>query len=149
MTFRRDGERLTQLGGARGPLVAVGWLSAGQPYPRGRAASTFLERFFAACLDPWTPGGVCAGAHRCELCVISGGPRFVGKGTQRAEVGSSVIFVPAGRVVYVAPSLCLHYLDAHEYLPPDDFCSAVVECPPMRSIAYLKLLRDAGLTVEK
>ena len=36
-------------------------------------------------------------------------------------VGSANVFVPGRNVLYMAPSLVVHYIDAHGYRPPDDF----------------------------
>jgi hypothetical protein len=40
----------------------------------------------------------------------------------------------------VAPGGILHYVEAHNYLPPEEFRRAVLECPPMTSRAYLAAL---------
>jgi hypothetical protein len=47
-------------------------------------------------------------------------------------------------VLYAAPSLILHYIDAHEYAPPEAFCEAVLACPPMGSEAYLQAIIRNG-----
>jgi hypothetical protein len=60
-------------------------------------------------------------------------------------MGSANVFVPGEACVYVAPSLILHYIDTHAYAPPDVFWEAVRACPPMRSMAYLKLVHTLGL----
>lgn len=57
------------------------------------------------------------------------------------SMGSTNLFVPGAAALYVAPSLILHYMDAHEYAPPAAFCQAVLQCPPMRSMAYLRAIR--------
>ena len=40
--------------------------------------------------------------------------------------------------ISVAPELILHYMDAHAYQPPPEFCQAVLACPPVPSTAYLE-----------
>jgi hypothetical protein len=55
--------------------------------------------------------------------------------------GFSNLFVPGAGLVYVAPELILHYIDAHQYQPPRAFCDAVLACPPMGSAEYLEALR--------
>ncbi len=53
-------------------------------------------------------------------------------------------------ILYVAPSLILHYIDAHGYAPPDQFQRAVMECPPMKSMPYLRaLLANGGRGIVK
>jgi hypothetical protein len=56
-------------------------------------------------------------------------------------VGCTNLFVPGDGVVYVAPSMIVHYLDAHRYQPPAAFLAAVDACPPMGSAAYHDALR--------
>jgi hypothetical protein len=63
----------------------------------------------------------------------------------RVGTGINNIFVPGDRVVYAAPSLILHYIVEHEYLPPLAFQRAVESCPAMGSRAYYDALRAAGL----
>lgn len=65
-------------------------------------------------------------------------------------MGTSNLFVPAEGFLYVAPSLILHYMDAHDYSPPVDFQRAVMACPAMRSMEYLKAVienRPQGFAV--
>ena len=59
-------------------------------------------------------------------------------------LGAANLFVPADRFLYVAPSLILHYVDSHAYAPPKEFQDAVLECPEMRSMAYLKAVLANG-----
>ena len=47
---------------------------------------------------------------------------------------------------YASPSTILHYVDSHGYAPPLEFQRAVIECPPMRSMEYLRAIQRAGLT---
>jgi hypothetical protein len=44
--------------------------------------------------------------------------------------------------------LIVHYMNAHGYLPPSEFCDAVMACPPMQSMPYLKALRAAGVSLK-
>jgi hypothetical protein len=51
------------------------------------------------------------GFHVCEIC---------GLAEDRAE-----FWVEWGGIRYVLPALVLHYCEAHEYLPPDEFLVAL------------------------
>jgi hypothetical protein len=51
------------------------------------------------------------------------------------------IFIPGDGCVYAAPELIVHYIEEHQYLPPPNFCAAVVACPPMQGAEYFKTLR--------
>jgi hypothetical protein len=54
--------------------------------------------------------------------------------------GSGVLYVPSGTQLYVSPNNVAHYIDAHGYCPPEEFQRAVLECPDMRSIGYMRAL---------
>jgi hypothetical protein len=58
-------------------------------------------------------------------------------------MGITNVFVPGEGVVYVAPSLVLHYMDSHEYALPESFVAAVRACPPMGTAKYLAAIRRA------
>jgi hypothetical protein len=133
---------LLGLGGST--LLAVGWLAAGFEYPHGRVTPEVFAKLAELAVDPWQPAAA-AGRHSCDLCVFTGGPARLDLGALQITVGSSNLFIPTPTVVYVAPSLILHYMDAHAYAPPDEFLRAVTACPPMRSMHYLRLIAKYGL----
>jgi hypothetical protein len=54
--------------------------------------------------------------------------------------------VPGDAKIYLAPELILHYIDQHGYAPPSEFQQAVLDCPTMRSIEYLRAISELGLT---
>jgi hypothetical protein len=112
--------------------VAVGWLERGRTYSQGPALPDVFTKLEVLLTDPWQPA-VSGGVHPCDLCWY------------RPEVvGANNVFVPGESRVYVAPELILHYMNAHAYSPPDPFCRAVLECPPMRSPEYRRALLAAG-----
>lgn len=63
--------------------------------------------------------------------------------------GANNLFVPGEGVIYVAPSMIAHYIDAHAYEPPAVFWEAVMKCPEMWSDAYGQALILNGPTNEK
>ena len=124
-------------------LVAVGWLAGGQPYERGPVSEDFVHALFDLLEDPWQPCAA-AGFHRCDLCRISGGPARLEYRGRSISLGVRNLHVPGDDKIFVSPSLIAHYIDAHEYAPPEPYQHAVLQCPPMRSIEYLKaILKNA------
>ncbi|NNB86422.1 hypothetical protein HJC10_33875 [Corallococcus exiguus] len=49
--------------------------------------------------------------------------------------------------MFIAPTMIVHYIDAHEYVPPMEFQEAALKCPEMRSMAYLKAIRACGISL--
>jgi hypothetical protein len=95
------------------------------------------------------------GYHFCDLCVAGGYvrlPTVVSRSrdaagniveeliASREPKGTVNLFVPGRKSVIVAPVLIEHYIDAHGYMPPAEFCEAVLECPPMGTDEYFAAL---------
>jgi hypothetical protein len=63
----------------------------------------------------------------------------------RHSTAARCLFIPGNGRIYVCPELIVHYMNAHGYAPPAEFCDAVLACPPMRSQQYFKeLLANGG-----
>jgi len=122
-------------------LKAVGWLHQDHPYVRGPASDEFVVALQILLRSAWQYCGF-LGIHQCEFCRISRGPQIVRCWDTGIDigVGLSNLFVPGDGFLYVAPSMIIHYIDAHEYAPPDEFQAAVLRCPPMRSAEYFERL---------
>ena len=127
-----------------GQALAVGWLDLEHDFSRGRVDRGCFETLAGLLVDPWQPA-VAVGRHECQFCAFTGGPAELRVGDVSVRIGASNVFVPSREAIYVAPSTILHYIDAHEYLPPEVFRRAVLECPPMRSMQYLRAIREHGL----
>jgi hypothetical protein len=112
-------------------LRAVGWLECEQPFATGRVDAEVFKRLVEMCKNPWQPGFF-MGFHPCDLCLYEG------------RAGKRNVFIPASGVVFVCPELITHYMNEHGYRPPDEFCAAVLACPPMRSMPYFKALLASG-----
>jgi len=123
----------------RPELIAVGWLEAGKPFSQGDVSEGFFDKLTELLVDPWEPAISC-GLHRCQFCRFSGGPGGFRYKDRDIILGASNLYVPDRGKLLVAPSLILHYIDAHGYSPPKEFQDAVLRCPRMRSMDYLKAL---------
>jgi hypothetical protein len=136
-----DGEKWAEMGF---DAIAVGWLGAESEFRTGAVPRNFFSALIELLANPWQPA-VSAGRHPCELCQFTDGPTTVAFGGSAVDLGGNILFVPStGLTLFAAPSLIAHYIDAHRYEPPEDFMAAVTECPPMRSMEYLKSLKRCG-----
>jgi hypothetical protein len=110
-----------------GKILNVGWLGTTWQYPRGRCEKAVRDRLALLSLNP---EAVMRGFHYCEFCDVES-PIYlpVPGSTQDAFLGTGEIRVADAGVTYAAPTLILHYIDAHEYLPPTVFREAVMRVP--------------------
>jgi hypothetical protein len=90
----------------------IGWLDAQHSFPIGESSPHFIDRLRTLML---TPTNQTRGFHRCPFC-------------SDPLARSSAEIRVAGRrgITYAAPMLILHYVEAHNYLPPREFVAAVV-----------------------
>jgi hypothetical protein len=115
--------------GAR--LLAVGWLEPGFDYPRGDPGQEVYEKLKRLLREAWQPFTF-HGFHVCGLCTHDG------------YRSSGNLFVPSRGVTYASPGGIIHYIEAHEYCPPREYCDAVIACPGIGSPEYFESLRACG-----
>jgi hypothetical protein len=118
-------------------LVAVGWLEHEQAYTRGRVSEQFLDRLFELLVKPWNPVFL-MGYAECSFCDLAS--YRLDYNAKTIIVGNLNLYVPGEGFLYVMPSLAVHYILAHGYAPPQEFCEAVLRCPPMRSSEYFQAI---------
>src|SRR5436190_1046779 len=99
---------------------AIGWLTSAQPFPTGPTSVEFQDALDAQVRNRAESKkalefGWLAGGQDCEFC---------GKCYCSGNLG-----IPSGAVLYVAPEMIGHYVNAHSYAPPGEFIEAVMRCP--------------------
>ena len=111
----------TSAGFLTAPFVrAVGWLDASHRYATGNVMHGPRERI-ALLARTWGESSaalgwpVACGPRLCELC--------------NGFRASGVFGVPSGGVLFVCPAMIAHYVEAHAYLPPEEFLAAVSSAP--------------------
>ena len=112
-------------------LRAVGWLTSDKRFATGKTDPSAFAKLKELLSAPWQPM-ITLGIHECELCQFD------------SPCGNANLFVPNGYVVFVCPELILHYIAAHHYRPPDEFITAVTNCPLTSTMQYKKLLLESG-----
>jgi hypothetical protein len=108
----------------------VGWLSKGIPYPTGNVPSELVES-----LKQWATKGEAnrmRGYELCRFCSHNGYEQMsVFCGSLQLWLGASEIWMPDGSGgIFAAPSLIIHYVEAHNYLPPTEFVEAALRPIP-------------------
>ena len=111
-----------------GPHIrAIGWLDGKHNFPTGKSSAAFIHKLRqlaekcheSSFLLGWQH---LLGFHTCELC---------GKFRSAGNLG-----VPAGELLFVAPEMITHYVEQHDYLPPQQFIDAVHKSPIPGSTEY-------------
>lgn len=89
--------------------VAIGWLSLKHDFQKGQVSKEVIVRLQAFCKEP---AYVTFGYHKCEFC--------------NNVIGSGEIVVVGKDKLYFSPTLIVHYIQEHNYLPPEEFIEAVL-----------------------
>lgn len=128
-----------------GRLLGIGWLEVFEEYSRGSLDSPTQSKLAELAAHPLAQAARVLGYHRCSLCRYA--PRsepITQRDLQAIPYAKGNLFVPGVDCVYVMPVLATHYIEAHGYLPPEEFCTAVRDCPPIGSNAYFAKLHPTG-----
>jgi hypothetical protein len=123
-------------------VVHVGWLDNAHPYPQGTVDARLIGKMKLLASNPVE---LYRGKHICELCaeppdlvktrlpdrvVLDPNCSWARWISQRSSNGE--IRVSAEGIVFAAPVLIVHYIEAHGYLPPAQFLKAIddAQLPP-------------------
>ncbi len=124
-----------------GALVAdtetVGFFDGRDGFPTGSVTAAFHEKLSVLARENWVPFVRAGPPDPCTVC------QFARRHDSGAG-GGAFLFIPGTDVVYVAPALIVHSIGAHWFRPDDHFVEAVLQCPPMRSVAYFRALMRIG-----
>jgi hypothetical protein len=128
------------------PVINVGWLAAGHQFEVGEVSEAILESLWAHCCVAINR---MRGYYFCDLCSLPE-LQICRRGNQRLALGAAEIriFETTG-AVYAAPNLIYHYVANHHYKPPQQFTSALLECPTPPSQEYFNRLVRDGISWEE
>jgi len=106
------------------PMLNIGWLSREHEYSRGYVSFELRDELLRLLEHK---ENLMRGVHDCEFCNVESPIRVPSSDRQGfVSLGMGEVHVrgPRGEI-YAAPSLILHYIDVHEYLPPQEFLEAI------------------------
>ena len=94
--------------------IAVGWLE-GEDLPKkeGKVPAEVVK-----ILKGHRVQNFCKGFHWCEYC---------DEGGKTVGTGNGEIWIIYGDKLYIAPYLIIHYIEEHNYEPPQEFIDAVMK----------------------
>jgi hypothetical protein len=124
--------------------LAVGWLTAAQPFPTGPVPPEFVKKLRAFCQTSYTilPPKRAKRDGRCPLDKSC--PRqllTLTDGDATIYLDNAEIRVIGDDDIFAAPTLIYHYVTAHQYKPPDEFVTAVLRGPAAGSPEHRALIR--------
>ena len=104
-------------------VFTIGWLDQAHPYETGDVAAGLVRKLTSAMIGTSSANvhvNQIRGVRPCGLC---GMDEFEDR---RLRIGSTEVWIPGAQEVYYAsPSMLLHYITAHRYLPPEPFRAAL------------------------
>lgn len=102
----------------------VGWLGKAASFTRGSIDSDIRNQLVRLARHPVN---MMRGLHYCELCSVESPIRVVVSTelNKPAYLGNGELWVSTRDATFAAPTLIVHYIDSHSYLPPAEFCEAV------------------------
>ncbi|MFJ3717214.1 hypothetical protein [Streptomyces sp. NPDC090057] len=108
------------------PCLNIGWLGKEEEFPKGDAPPGFIDRLIDRA---GTPARLTRGVHHCEFCDHKSPLRVTSNASHKtAHLGNGEIVVKStSGVTYMAPTLIVHYVTEHGYLPPKAFIEAVLK----------------------
>jgi hypothetical protein len=120
-------------------VLNVGWLDQSMPFSKGATANMFLHKlkswFRVARVNPMR------GIHECNFCRTEQWPLLplhenpsINVGGRDFFQGNWEMWIPGtAQTIFASPGLIIHYVEVHEYCPPEEFISAVMDDGRMSS----------------
>jgi hypothetical protein len=105
-------------------MLNVGWLEKGHEFPTGQLDAAERDALVDLAVHS---ENVMRGLHDCEFCDVESpivAVRTDGRG-ERAFLGTGEVHLKGEESTYASPTLIIHYIDAHGYLPPPEFRNAL------------------------
>lgn len=127
-----------------GKAKSIAYLTQRDSYPRGEVSEAVFGRLVSLVKHAplhWF------GYHNCDLDPCGSDqppPELRYQGLVIPSRCSTDILVPDKTILYVAPSLILHYVRCHQYLPPTCFLDAALGCPEPGSKEYFAAVKLAA-----
>jgi len=114
-------------------VLNVGWLDRSIPFSRGTVPSRFVDQ-----LKKWfrvARVNQMRGIHECNFCRAEQWPPLPVKDHPSLTIenrifalGSKEIWIPGPNgKIFASPALVIHYVEVHEYCPPEEFIAAVMD----------------------
>jgi hypothetical protein len=112
------------LGRREADTYNVGWLDNRHPFPRGEMGKAAWKSLLRLCINPLNRT---RGWQGCPLCDEPVPIRIRVDGEQFALGDGEIRVAGTNHKWYAAPNLICHYVEKHQYKPPEEFQRALLE----------------------
>lgn len=106
----------------------VGWLSKDHEFNKGDVPSGFIEKLKVYGEREYRIHQT-KGFHGCDFCA------------DKHHGSNEIRIVGSDGIVYACPKLIIHYIEIHNYLPPQEFIDAVMNGPEPGSDGYKNVIK--------
>lgn len=108
----------------------IGWLDSGHEFHRGLLDEKIINKLKKITFDQ-QPIKLTRGYQTCPFCTSFNEELGIDmpvsaqwEGREKL-LGSGILVLKGDSVTYVFPDLLIHYIEAHDYHPPEEFLDAV------------------------
>lgn len=103
----------------------IGWLEDTNFFIQKTADNKFLKKIFQIIQSKEC--NIYRGIHDCDFC-NSDGFMYGVIGNEKILLGHGEIWVPSTSqdIIYASPTLIYHYIEKHQYCPPQDYIDSVM-----------------------
>ena len=115
----------------------IGWLQKNQPFEKGETPFLFIEILKNYSEQSFTVHHT-RGWHGCDFCEA-----------EKMSGSREIRIVGADGKVYACPELVIHYIESHQYLPPQEFVDAVMSGPIPGSEEYNNVIKKLPESYER
>ena len=102
-------------------MLAVGFLNRKVPFEKGGSALPIdlIDKLKLLLREKGNfRGNIIRGQEPCCLC-----SEYYSK--DGIKLGISELWIPYGDLIYVTPDFILHYIEEHDFMPPEEFIDAL------------------------
>lgn len=131
MTYFADLSRYEYFRFGKSDSLNIGWLDAEQEFEKGTVDPDIVARLEKiSCYSVNQTRGL----HDCNICSSEMGVIYELKDRKLLLGDAEIRVFSADGEIFAAPTMLLHYITVHNYLPPPSFLNAVKNgpTPPMQ-----------------
>lgn len=127
-------------------VLNVGWIDLQGSFPTGVVSNSVKEALLNLAFGQYAAKAVVEPSRALPVCPECGGAVRIERDGK--VLTDSELWVPGKGKTYASPVLVIHYTEAHNYLPPQEFLDAVAGLKPDDAFdgeaLYREKLKECG-----